>query len=247
MLTNHVNIRSYETESCSHSHNFAQLVLPITGSMELEAGHCSGTINNDTGIYIAPNERHCFAGSQKNLFLIIDITTKNNPFNQHSEILNLTPNTRKLIQFTEHYLIHSERDSFSDSLVNQLLLHFSVKSFASLDQKVMKAKNWIDAYLSSPVDINMVARHCHLSVSQLQRRFKQNLGHSVGEYWRMKKLQHAKWLLAIGNISMEAITSAVGYENLSAFSRRFSQVFGESPSKWQKKTLAAKKMRETDN
>jgi AraC-like DNA-binding protein len=246
LLTNHIDIRSYQTESCSHTHDFAQLILPITGSMELEAGHYSGLIDNNTGMYIAPNERHCFAGSQKNLFLVIDITAKNDPF-QHTGTLTLTASTKKLIQFAEYYLMHDERDVFSDSLVNQLLCHFSVNSFASIDQKVMNAKTWIDTHFKSPVTINAVAKHCHLSISQLQRRFKQHLGYSVGEYWRMKKLQHAKWLLAIGNLSIEAITFTVGYENLSAFSRRFSQVFGQSPSQWQNKTLTAKKMREPDN
>jgi AraC-like DNA-binding protein len=246
LLTNRIDIRSYQTESCHHTHDFAQLVLPIAGSMELEVGHYSGIINGDAGIYIAPNERHCFAGSHENLFLVVDITT--DLFKQRCEILNLTASTKKFIQFTQHYLTHNnERDVFSDSLVKQLLLHLSVKSFASLDQKIMRAKTWIDANFTSPVNVNTVAKHCHLSISQLQRRFKQNLGATLGEYWRMKKLQHAKWLLSIGNLSIEAIAFAVGYENLSAFSRRFSQIFRESPSQWQNKTLAAKKMRETDN
>lgn len=250
MLTNHIDLRSYPTENSSHAHDFAQLVLPVSGSMELEIGPYSGIVNDDIGVYIAPNEQHCFAGSQKNLFLVIDITTKKHPHDDRfeSNILNLTTSTKKLIQFTHHYLAHNERDFFTDSLVNQLLLHFTANSFLpEPDSAVIKATCWIDFYFADSVDVSRVARHCHLSISQLQRRFKQTMGCGIAEYWRMKKLHHAKKLLSQKNCSIETIALDVGYENLPAFSRRFSKVFGESPSQWRTKALTAKKMRQMDN
>lgn len=71
LLTSHMELRSYNIESCSHTHEFAQLVLPVTGSMEIEMGHHADLINDHFGVYIAPNDRHCFSGSQNNLFLVI--------------------------------------------------------------------------------------------------------------------------------------------------------------------------------
>lgn len=251
MITNRIDLRSYHTESCSHAHDFAQLVLPVLGSMELEVGgHYSGVVNDDVGVYIAPNEQHCFAGSQKNLFLVIDVATKNHLHDEHfeSNILNLTTSTKKLIQFTHHYLAHNERDFFADSLINQLLFHFAASSFSpEPDPVVLKAKQWIDFYFADSVDVSRVAKHCYLSVSQLQRRFKRAMGCGLAEYWRMKKLHHAKRLLSQRHFSIETIAFEIGYENLSAFSRRFSNVFGESPSQWRAKALTAKNMREMDN
>ena len=250
MLTNRIDLRSYHTENCSHAHDFAQLVLPVSGSMELEVGHYAGVVNDDIGVYIAPNEQHCFAGSQKNLFLVIDVITTSHFCDERSKsnTLNLTTSTKKFIQFTHHYLTHNERDFFTDSLINQLLFHFTANSFSpEPDPMVMKAKHWIDAYFTASVDISRVAKHCHLSTSQLQRRFKQVIGCSLAEYWRMNKLHHAKRLLSQKNCSIEAIAFEVGYENLPAFSRRFSKVFYESPSQWRTKALTAKKMREMDN
>ncbi|KTD76585.1 helix-turn-helix domain-containing protein [Legionella waltersii] len=250
MLTNRIDLRSYRTESCSHAHDFAQFVLPVTGSMELEVGNYSGLVNDDIGVYIAPNDVHCFAGSQNNRFLVIDVNPKNQPHDGHFEsaTLHLTTSTKKLIQFVHHYLENNERDFFTDSLVNQLVFHFAVNSFSpEQDSLVMKAKQWIDLYFAYSVDVTKVAKHCYLSVSQLQRRFKQAMGCSIAEYWRMRKLHHAKRLLAQRNLSIEAIAFALGYENLPAFSRRFSKVFGTSPSQWRTKALSAKKMHEMDN
>jgi AraC-like DNA-binding protein len=247
--TNCIELRSYHNDSRSHTHDFAQLVLPILGSMELEVGHYSGIVNNDIGVYIAPNEQHCFAGSKKNLFLVIDVNA-GHFFDgcPKSNTLALTTNTKKFIQFTQHYLVHNERDFFTDSLINQLLFHFAANSLSpEPDPVVMKAKHWIDVHFATSVDVNRVAKYCHLSISQLQRRFKQAIGCSLAEYWRMNKLHHAKKLLAQKNYSIEAIAFEVVYENLPAFTRRFSKVFDESPSQWRTKALTAKKMRETGN
>ena len=238
-----MELRSYHIESCSHTHDFAQLVLPIAGSMELEIGYVSSVVNDITGAYIAPNERHCFAGSQENLFLVVDIAAEDDFFSKRvvPHNFNLTTSAKKFVHFAHYYLSQNERDFYTDSLINQLLLNFSSKTFISEpDQKIIKAKNWINAHVVVPIDVARVAGHCHLSTSQLQRRFKQDTGNSVAEYWRMKKLQHAKCLLSLGHSSIEEIAYELGYENLSAFSRRFSQVFGESPSRWRKRALAAK-------
>jgi AraC-like DNA-binding protein len=221
------------------------------GSMTLDMGNYSGQIlNNNVGAYIAPNERHCFSGSQNNLFLVIDLTAKSHRLDENltPHLFPLTERTKKFIQFTHHYLTHHERDFFTDTLVNQLLFHFATSSFSpEPDLTIMKAKEWIDLYFTEPVQVSKVARHCHLSISQLQRRFKQAIGCGIAEYWRMKKLQQAKWLLSVKQISIETIAHDIGYENVSAFSRRFSHVFGESPTQWRNKMLSAKKMLEKDN
>ena len=250
MLANRIDLRSYHSENCSHTHEYAQLVLPLLGSMELEVGHYSGVVDENIGVYIAPNEHHCFAGSQHNLFLVIDLMERNylvqSDLTPHA--FNVTASTKKLLHFTHHYLTHNERDFVTDSLINQLLCHVTAKSgMSQLDRAVMNAKDWIDRHCAEPVSVERVARHCHLSVSQLQRRFKSNMGCGIAEYWRMKKLHQAKSLLAISTLPIEAIAFDLGYENLSAFSRRFSKVFGEPPSQWRNKQLAAQKMRETDN
>jgi AraC-like DNA-binding protein len=128
------------------------------------------------------------------------------------------------------------------------LFHFAANSFSpEPDPVVIKAKHWIDVHFTASVDVSRVAKHCYLSISQLQRRFKQVIGCGLAEYWRMKKLHHAKKLLSQKKCSIEAIAFEVGYENLPAFSRRFSKVFDESPSQWRTKALTAKKMREMDN
>lgn len=247
MFNNHLELRSYRPESCSHVHDFAQLVLPLSGSMELEINQYSGVIRQDVGVYIAPEERHCFSGGGDNLFLVIDIQDKCSLWNEGiiPSLINLSDSAKKLMQFSHHYLTHDERDVFTDALINQLLLQITTKSFVpDGDALVQQAKHWIDVHFAAPVMLTQVAKHCHLSVSQLQRRFKEQMGCALAEYWRMKKLEQAQILLSKSTLSIEEVAFKVGYENLSAFSRRFTKVYGTSPSQWR---LTAKQMHETDN
>ncbi|MFJ1266956.1 helix-turn-helix domain-containing protein [Legionella lytica] len=247
MFNNHIELRSYHAESCSHVHDFAQLVLPLSGSMELEINHYAGVIHPDVGVYIAPEERHCFSGGADNLFLVIDVKDKSSLWNEGKipSLLHLSSSAKQLMQFSHHYLTHHERDVFSDALMNQLLLHITTKSFVFAgDTLVQKAKHWIDLHFAEPVLLSQVAKHCHLSVSQLQRRFKKQVGCALAEYWRMQRLQQAQSLLSRSALSIEEVAFKVGYENLAAFSRRFTKVYGTSPSQWR---LTAKSMRETDH
>jgi|SRR3990167_1224907 len=244
-----MELRSYHIENCSHTHEFAQLVLPVTGSMEIEIGHHADLINDHVGVYIAPNDRHCFSGSHKNLFLVVDVAIEDNFLSKKSSshIFNVTKNVKSFIHFAHAYLANNDRDFYTDSLINQLMLNLSSKkALSELDQKVVEAKKWMNRYFAAPVDVDRVAWHCHLSSSQLQRRFKEDTGYSIAEYWRMKKMQHAKYLLSFSCPSIEEIAFEMGYENMSAFSRRFSQVFGISPSQWRNEALTAKKMRDID-
>jgi len=245
-----MELRSYDVETCSHTHGFAQLVLPIRGVMELEVGNQSGIVNANSGIYIPPNERHCFAGSQGNLFLVVDLLAEDHSLSKISmpNWINLNISIKKLIQFLHVYLIDNNADVYTNLLLNQLLLNFISKNFAiEPDKRTVKAIQWIDFHCLEPIDIKRLVQCCYLSESQLNRLFKKHIGYSIAEYWRMEKLKKAKNLLSVGNMSIEEVAFKIGYENLSAFSRRFNQVFGESPSQWKKKTLNAKKMRVSNN
>ena len=150
--------------------------------------------------------------------------------------------------FTHYYLINGANNSFSHSLINNLLFNLLGEPvFSSQDVLILKTKKWIDLHFAEPVNLVELAQRCYLSVSQLQRRFKKNTGYRLAEYWRQKRLVHAKFLLSTSPLAIEAIAFAVGYEHVSAFSRSFNNFYGLYPSQWREMTLAAKKLLPSDN
>lgn len=246
MENNHLNLRSYQTDVCRHEHDFAQLVLPVQGTLELEICGRMNIVNQNIGAYIPPGDIHCFSGSPTNLFLVMDLYQPE--IHLPSNTIHLTSSAQKLIQFTHHYIKYHEKDLIAEALINQLLLHFTATPITtSLDPYVFKAKTWIDAHFKEPVNLSRITQYCYLSLSQLQRRFKKSLGYTLAEYWRFKKIQHAKVLLVETHLSIAAIAFTVGYENLPAFSRRFQKISGLSPKEWRTETIAAKKSHFLDN
>ncbi|MCL9685660.1 helix-turn-helix domain-containing protein [Legionella maioricensis] len=243
-----IDLRSYRTEQCSHNHDYAQLVLPVKGILELEVGNSSGIISSETGAFIPSGEQHSFAGSENNLFVVIDMDEQYSSTMSLPSFLSLSSVTKKFLHFTHYYLINGANDSFSQSLINNLLLNLLCQPvFSNQDSFVLKARSWIDLHFAEPINIVKLAQQCHLSVSQLQRRFKKNTGCRIGEYWRQKRLDHARFLLSTSLLTIESIAFAVGYEHVSAFSRSFNNSFGLYPSQWREMTLAAKKLPPSGN
>ncbi|KTC85821.1 MULTISPECIES: AraC family transcriptional regulator [Legionella] len=241
-----LSLRSYETYNCSHSHDFAQLVFPINGIMELQTGNHFGLVHTNTAAFVAPHEIHCFAASRGNRFLVLDLKEPNFIANTQltPAFLELPTATLKFLHFVQSYLLQENTDDSSDYLVQNLLLKLlSQTLMPTVDTRVLQVKQWIDNHFVLPIHIETLTKICHLSASQLQRRFKKMTGQTIAEYWRAQKLSHAQILLGTEQLSIEAIAYQLGYENLSAFSRRFTQTFGYSPSQWREMTLAAKKMR----
>lgn len=248
MFPPHIELRTYHTEQTSHYHNYSQLVLPVKGTLELEVENKAGIINAETGAFVASGEHHSFSGSEDNLFVVVDFNQEDFLVSNIPSFINLTPTTKQFLQFAHYYLLNGSNDLLSHTLINNLLLNLLSQPILShQDLFVLKARNWIDLHFATPINIDQLAKHCHLSTSQLQRRFKRITGLSLGEYWRHKKLTQAKFLLSTTSRTIASIALDVGYENLPAFSRRFHTVFGMYPSAWRDMALTAKKSPLPDN
>lgn len=245
---NHIELRSYESQIKAHTHDFSQMVLPLSGALEITIGDRCGTVNDDTAAFIPSKIQHRFSGSSNNLFLVVDIDPQSRLIDRSRlpAFINIKPTVKKFLDFA-HYYLTSESQFSTDGLIHTLLLDLMSQPFSSdMDYCVEMAKKWIDIHYYYPINTQNVAHHCNLSISQLQRRFKSVTGQGIAEYWRAQRLNQAKRLLSSGKLSIESIAFDVGYENLSAFSRRFNQTFGVSPSEWRDMTLSAKKMRQSD-
>lgn len=246
-MSNFLSLRSYTSETCRHSHEFTQLVLPIKGSLELEVDGQAGYVDAQKGACIHANMEHCFNSGHDNLFLVVDFPETHCHLNTQdlSPFLDLNPEIQTYIAFAHSYLA-KQQNLMMDNLLFQTLIQL-LPSKTLQDNSVILAKQWLDKNFANPINITQLAQYCHLSSSQLQRRFKRITGCSLAEYWRMKKLEYAKILLGQTSLSIEDIAYKIGYENLPAFSRRFNQSYGLSPSQWRNMLQTAKNMHVKDN
>ena len=85
------------------------------------------------------------------------------------------------------------------------------------------------------VTADEVSRAVSVSERTLRRLFQESLGLSWRTYLLHARMLRAMALLTAPGQSVQATSSAVGFESLSSFSRRFAQFCGEAPSAYRKR------------
>ena len=71
-MTLHLEIRSYPTESAHHQHDHAQVVLPISGGMDIEVEGRGGLIDHSRAALVAPGSVHAQQTHAHSRFLVLD-------------------------------------------------------------------------------------------------------------------------------------------------------------------------------
>lgn len=83
-----------------------------------------------------------------------------------------------------------------------------------------------------------LSENLKMSPTYVSRRVKELYGTSFTELLKERRFNEAEQLLLNGDLPVNAIAEAVGYENTSFFHRIFRQQYGVSPSKWRKEKKA---------
>lgn len=78
--------------------------------------------------------------------------------------------------------------------------------------------------------VNHLANAICLSRSQVHRKIKAITGYSTSIYIRMIRLQKAKELLYVEDLTISEIAYRVGFKSPAYFSQIFKKTFGESPT-----------------
>ncbi|WP_449242400.1 helix-turn-helix transcriptional regulator [Desulfovibrio sp.] len=96
-------------------------------------------------------------------------------------------------------------------------------------QKVLAARDLLDARLESPVDIEDMAREVGLSPARLKAGFQIVTGHTPFRYLHEQKMHHARQLLLLEGCSVSEAAWRIGYTNVSHFGAAFRRLFGLLP------------------
>ncbi|KDM89807.1 helix-turn-helix transcriptional regulator [Photobacterium galatheae] len=88
---------------------------------------------------------------------------------------------------------------------------------------------YLEAHLHHDVRLQEVASASAMSVSVLQRRFRTGLGCTVFDYVRNRRLEKARDMMQLENISVSEAAYLCGYHHPSNFITAFKRKFGVTP------------------
>jgi AraC family transcriptional regulator len=93
---------------------------------------------------------------------------------------------------------------------------------------------FMEEHLAESVSLAVLAEFVRLSPYHFVRSFKQSFGEPPHRYWRARRIERAKELLAKPRASISQIAFDVGFSGTSPFSSTFHRLTGVTPSAYRR-------------
>ena len=230
---------------------------PIDSLFYIQEGSFSATIGKDTftvntgdiAIFDSetPMKRHVlsplrflyvkFHRMPKSLFSIksgIWSVTEERILEDLAQIETLSAfHTRASLEMRTHYL-------------NDLLLRLATHVPSSVTAKpseyamppiLTAAIEFLDDHLSDGITVEAVAKHCGVSVSSLESKFRDHLDTSLYRYYQSLRMKEAKRLLTETGYTVTEISDRLGFDNLFYFCNAFKKEVGATPTEFRKNNM----------
>lgn len=104
-----------------------------------------------------------------------------------------------------------------------------------MSQPVQNALNYIYVHITESLSVDEIADAVGVSSGYLSHLFKKEVGVSVSEYIRQKKIETATNLLKYSPYSMVDIANRLSFSSQSHFIQTFKKVIGMTPLKYREK------------
>lgn len=96
-------------------------------------------------------------------------------------------------------------------------------------QRLCRARDFIDSHYALPLKLDQISDQACFSRYYFIRLFRQVFQQTPHQYLTGKRIERAKELLAVGQMSVTEICFEVGFESLGSFSSLFRKYVGHSP------------------
>ncbi|RBW46532.1 AraC family transcriptional regulator [Psychromonas sp. B3M02] len=230
-MQDNLSIRAYSKQQKGHVHCYHQLVLPIIGTIIIELEGYTGKVSVGECVVIPAQVFHLFKADESARFIVADLNQlPDNLLSMSSSVFAMSAPLRSYLLFIEQQLQHKVDQSLEKMMIEMFSKLLSEQiAGEQIDPRVRAVLQTISDDLSQPLHVNQLAQLACLSPTQFKKVFKQCIGQSVLQYITEQRMEKAKALLTHTDIPVQLISEQVGYSDISAFSRRFSQFYQLSP------------------
>jgi AraC-type DNA-binding domain-containing proteins len=245
-------IRQYKPIDHCHSHPHHQIILPLSGALELEINGQYGRASAMQGAVVPGNFQHTFRGVGDNRFVVVDLPAQLSTDYWSDDLCRFleTPNFFALDSGLYHYTrlagIESCRNGRNPNfsivlaeLLAELLAHrFTSAKSIRLTRRLGPALEYIASHLDQRISVSRLAALSHLSIGRFHTTFREYTGRTPSQYVTELRMQRALALLQETGWAVARVSAALGYSSQSAFTHTFKRYFGVSPSRYHRQTSA---------
>ena len=107
------------------------------------------------------------------------------------------------------------------------------------DLRIKDAVALMKKNLTFPFGVKDLASKLGCSQRQLERAFQKHAQISPAKFWRQLRIKRARWYLLNTNMNITRIAFDCGFSDCAHFTNLFTQIYGESPSRFRSVRLQA--------
>lgn len=230
-----------------HSHDLHQIEYAFEGVAEVETATTHHLLPPQQAVWIPAGLSHrTTLNCVRSVAVFFDPAMVRGA-DDRVRVLAATPLLREMIVFAKRWPITRRQsdavaDAFFDSLallVVEWLEHEAPLCLpTSTDPGVRAVMEYADAHLADAT-VNAVCAAVGVSERSLRRKFAAATGMTWRAYLLQSRLLRAMALLTEPGRTVLDVATAVGFDSVSAFTRAFSRLTGETPTAYRRRVTRA--------
>jgi len=228
-----VSIRSYTLSQNTHAHEFHQIVVPLSGALDISFGTQRFSVAVGHCIVIPSGTEHRYSAPDKSHFLVADMGSLPPSAQALDEpCVAISADLMAFCTYADVQLTNAADRDINALLYDLFWRLIEKQDFARrIDNRIMRAILMMEEDLSITHPIETLAEAAFLSTSQFKALFKRDLGVTCNAFLTRQRMERARTLLMNTDYPVSVVAMDVGYDDASAFARRFKVHFGQSPRK----------------
>ena len=225
--------RRYTAQCYTHAHIFAQLILPLQGTLRIQTEIYNADLKDDHLFFFPPFCDHTFHSKDNNEFLVLDIPEF---FLSPQEIKKINGGLYKSLDHrwqALRLLMLNEADSAQGpGGIHEL---FRYASRLLLEDCLPPSIQFIHEHYQQKITLQQLADLEHYHPAYYCGWFQKTTGQTPMAYIKNLRLTKAKELLAESSLPVLQIAQEVGYEHHSTLSRVFKEQEKISPAAYRER------------
>lgn len=235
-----LHLRSYGQVRTADRHDFAQLVLPVSGTLLLEVAGREGRLDPLRAAVVAPGAWHSQCSAAPNRSLIVDLDLAKLAPGAGERLLDqpfpaLGPAARKLVEFMG---ILADGGRVAPSVLQgwvPLLLDTLALDAPAPRSRLASLLARIELEPGLPWTTESMARAAGLSVSRLHALFREEQDTSPHAWLLALRLARVRDWLAHTEVPIAELALRAGFSEQSALTRALRQATGMTPGAYRRR------------
>jgi AraC-like DNA-binding protein len=225
--------RTYSDVAFTHCHTFAQLILPLQGTMSIKTAGPPLEVDEARLFFLPPGCPHTFLARSRNRFLVLDIGPQllPGPYPSPAEqgqagFLDERWQALRFLMLAEIERPGGDRQGLLD------LFRYAYDRL--LPPARPRSLEYLQHHYDQPLDLGWLAGLEGYSPAYYSEWFKQVTGQTATAYLHQLRLDQARRLLRETDLPILHIAQQVGYEHHASLTRLFQQQYRLTPSAYRR-------------